>query len=93
MKHLIKDTELVAYLEGTLNKEEIKKLKIKLKENDELSLLYHLELSYENSLENYANELIGKDDFYIETTPEDAELNTSNKFRMAADIFPPTKEE
>ena len=44
MKHLIKDTELVAYLEGALSKEEVRQLKNKLKDNGELSLLYHLQL-------------------------------------------------
>ena len=42
MKHLIKDIELVAYLEGTLSKEEVRQLKNKLKDNfscyDDLTL-------------------------------------------------------
>lgn len=86
MKYLIKDTELVAYLEGSLSKEEVRQLKNKLKDNGELSLLYHLQLSYDAGLENYAKELIGEDDFQIESkkTPS-VNLNFNGEFKMAAD--------
>ena len=93
MKHLIKDTELVAYLEGTLSKEEVRQLKNKLKDNGELSLLYHLQLSYDEGMKDYAKELIGEDYFHIESnsTPS-INLNFGNEFRMAADKKFPEKE-
>lgn len=85
MKHLIKDMELVAYLEGTLSNEEVMQLKRKLRDNGELDLLYHLQLSYEECIVNYAKELIGEDDFYIESnsTPT-TNLDTGNIIRAAA---------
>ena len=39
MKYLIKDTELMAYLEDGLSKEEVRSLKKKMEENGELNLL------------------------------------------------------
>lgn len=93
MKHLIKDIELVAYLEGTLSKEEVRQLKNKLKDNGELSLLYHLQLSYDAGLENYAKELIGEDDFQMESMrPPSFNLNFNGEFRIAADKKFPEKE-
>lgn len=44
MKHLIKDAELVSYLEGYLTKDEVKSLKKRIEENGELDMLYHLQL-------------------------------------------------
>lgn len=93
MKHLIKDIELVAYLEGTLSKEEVRQLKNKLKDNGELSLLYHLQLSYDAGLENYAKELIGEDDFQMESMKSPSfNLNFNGEFRIAADKKFPEKE-
>lgn len=95
MKHLIKDMELVACLEGQLTKEEVKRLKEKLSENGELSLLYHLQCVYDNGLEEYANELIGEDDF---STKDSSTIclkpfTSSNEYRMVADKVFPEKEE
>ena len=85
MKHLIKKMELVAYLEGTLNNEEIMQLKRKLRDNGELELLYHLQLSYEERIVNYAKELIGEDDFYIEpNSSPTTDLDTGNTIKVAA---------
>lgn len=93
MKHLIKDTELVAYLEGALSKEEVRQLKNKLKDNGELSLLYHLQLSYDEGMKDYAKELIGEDDFHIESSSTPSiNLNFGNEFRMVADKKFPEKE-
>lgn len=92
MKHLIKDTELVAYLEGNLTKDEVRSLKKRLEENGELDLLYHLQLSNDEGLKEYANYLIGEDDFVIETTDKSS-FHLSNEYRMAADKFFPKKEE
>ncbi len=95
MKHLIKDTELVAYLEGTLSKEEVRHLKNRLKENGELALLYHLQLAYDEGMKEYANELIGEDDFYIESDDEyekTGNFGFNRGIRMAADKnFPEEK--
>lgn len=92
MKHLIKDTDLVAYLEGRLNKDEVKSLKKRLEENGELDMLYHLQLSYDNGLKEYANYLIGEDDFVNECDTK-ASFLLSNNYRMAADKVFPKKEE
>lgn len=97
MKHLIKDMELVACLEGQLTKEEVKRLKEKLSENGELSLLYHLQCVYDNGLEEYANELIGEDEYIyqhndrMDRSFDSIELNSqklndmnkNNKFNLA----------
>ena len=66
MKYLIKDTELMAYLEGGLSKEEVRSLKRKMEENGELNILYHLKLSYEEGMKEYADALIGEDDFAVD---------------------------
>ncbi len=92
MKHLIKDMELVAYLEGRLNKDEVRILKNKLKDNGELALLYHLQLAYDACLEEYANELIGEDDFSIESKDTMCKNGVPGKIRMAADRVFPKKE-
>lgn len=94
MKHLIKDTELIAYLEDTLSKEEVRQLKNKLKDNGELSLLYHLQLSYEAGLESYAEELIGVDNFRVKSRRRSpaVNLNFNRQFGIAADKkFPENK--
>ena len=62
MKHIVRDLELVAYLEGTLSKDEVRQLKERMEENGELDLLYHLQLSYEKGMKEYAAELIGEDE-------------------------------
>ena len=93
MKHLIKDTELVAYLEGALSKEEVRQLKNKLTDICELSLLYHLQLSSDAGMKDYATELIDEDDFYIDSnSTHSINLNFGNEFRMAADKKFPEKE-
>ena len=70
MRHLIRDLELVDYLEGNLTKKEIRDLKSRLKENGETDMLYNLQLSYEKGCEEYANELLGQDDFDIDLPEE-----------------------
>lgn len=92
MKHLIKDTELIAYLEGDLNKDEVKSLKKRLKENGELDMLYHLQLSNDEGLKEYANDLIGEDDFIIEAANK-SPFHLSNDYRMVADKFFPKEED
>lgn len=95
MKHLIKDIELIAYLEGSLSKAEVKQLKERLKDNDELDLLYHLQLSYEEGIRAYANELIGEDDSYNElptTSFPIIGLDKNNGYRMVAKKTDPEKE-
>lgn len=93
MKHLIKDVELVAYLEDMLNKTEIKQLKNKLRENGELELLYHLQMAYDEGMQSYANELLGEDDFVIPNSQ--IPLNnivSREELMIAADkILPPKK--
>lgn len=84
MKHLIKDMEIIDYLEGNLNKDEIKSLKDRMNENGELDLLYHLELSYYETTEEYANFLIGEDDFVTNTESDYNDFRLGN--RMAASI-------
>ncbi len=93
MKHLIKDLELVAYLDGHLTKAEGKRLKEKLNENGELGLLYHLQLAHDKGLEEYANELIGKDDFFITASSaiNEKPLDTSTGYRIAANKIEQTE--
>lgn len=92
MKHLIKDTELIAYLEGNLTKDEVKSLKKRIEENGELDMLYHLQLSYDNGLEEYANCLIGEDDFVSKCDNKES-FHLSSNYRAAADkVFPKKKE-
>lgn len=66
MKQLIKDVELVSFLEGKMTRDEEKALKLRLKMNGELDLLYHLQLSWEKGMEDYANSLIGDDNFEVD---------------------------
>lgn len=56
MKHIIEDEELMLYLEGRLNKEEVLSLKKRLRENGELDLLYHLRLSQVACIEAFEEE-------------------------------------
>ena len=84
---------MVAYLEGALSKEEVRQLKNKLKDNGELSLLYHLQLSYDAGMKDYAKELIGEDDFQIDSMRSPSiNLNFNSEFRMAADKNFPEKD-
>ena len=93
MKHLIKDIEFVAYLEETLSKEEVRQLKRKLKDNDELDLLYHLQLSYNEGMKEYEKELIGEDDFKIDLNYNNSvKLQFNSELSIAADIKFPEKE-
>ncbi len=84
MKHLIRDIEIIDYLEGNLNKDEIKSLKERMSENGELDLLYHLELSYYETTKEYADFLIGEDDFVTNMESENNDLRLGT--RMAASI-------
>lgn len=88
MNHLIKDTELVSYLEGSLTKEEVRILKKRLAENEELDLLYHLQLSYDEGMTEYANELIGEDDFETNSS-ECLVVKLLGSRKMAADKYFP----
>lgn len=89
MKHLIKDAELVSYLEGNLTKDEVKSLKKRIEENGELDMLYHLELSYNEGMRDYANRLLGEDDFMIDT--ESIRVKSSETYKIAADKIIPKK--
>lgn len=93
MKHLIKDVELVAYLEDMLNKTEIKQLKNKLRENGELELLYHLQMAYDEGMQSYANELLGEDDFVIPNSqiPLNSTVSREELMIAADKILPPKK--
>lgn len=51
MKHIIKDEELMDYLDGNLNASERASLKRRLKENGELDLLYHAMLAQKAMME------------------------------------------
>lgn len=92
MKHLIKDVELVAYLEDMLNKNEVKQLKNKLRDNGDLELLYHLQMAYNEGMQSYANELLGEDDFVIPNSQIPLNSTASREELMiAADIILPPK--
>lgn len=83
MKHLIKDIELMDYLEERLSKTEKAVLKKRLAENGELDVLYHLQLVYEKGCEAMAEQLIGEDDFMASFDRTES-LNTLP--RIAADV-------
>lgn len=92
MKYLIKDTELMAYLEDGLSKEEVRSLKKKMEENGELNLLYHLKLSYEEGMKEYADALIGEDDFVVGDYKKELQ-GYLNDFKCAAKIVSPKKDD
>lgn len=81
MKQLIKDVELVSFLEGKMTHEEEKSLKHRLEINGELDLLYHLQLSWEKGMEEYANSLIGEDDFECDISED---IPNKGNYAMAA---------
>lgn len=83
MKHLIKDIELMDYLEDRLSKSEKIVLKKRLAENGELDVLYHLQLAYEAGCKAKAEQLIGEDDFMTSIGRTES-LNSLP--RMAADV-------
>lgn len=92
MKYLIKDTELMAYLEGGLSKEEVRSLKRKMEENGELNMLYHLKLSYEEGMKEYADALIGEDDFAVDDDKKESQ-GYFDDFKCAAKIVSPKKDD
>lgn len=56
MNNIVKDEELMLYLEGRLNKEEIEDLKRRLAESGESDLLYHLRRNQVEFLEEFDDE-------------------------------------
>lgn len=60
---LITDDELIAYVEGTLTAIERKEVLLKLRENDQMDLLFHLQQSYMQIMKDYADELLGVDEY------------------------------
>ena len=56
MKHIIKDEELMDYLDGNLNAIERSDLKRRLKENGETALLYHAMLAQKAMMEAFDDE-------------------------------------
>lgn len=88
MKHLIKDTELMDYLNGNMKKDDIKSLKKRLEENGELNMLYHLKLAHEIGVKEYADSLIGEDTFTIE---QDVVEPSNRHLYIAANKTPPKK--
>lgn len=67
MKHLIKDSELMAYIEGKMSREEEKALLSKLKDNGEMETLYHLREAWLESMADFAETWIGKDEMQQES--------------------------
>ena len=56
MKHLIKDEELMDFLDGNLTKDETASLKRRLSENGDLELLNHLRLAQKSFLDRFDDE-------------------------------------
>lgn len=81
MKQLIKDVELVSFLEGKMTNEEEKSLKHRLEMNGELDLLYHLQLSWEKSMEDYTDSLIGEDNFECDISED---ISNNGNYAIAA---------
>ncbi len=70
MKNLIKDSELIAYIEDKMTPEEERSLITRLKENGELDILYHLKEAWYESMSDFADEWLGKDnDMQSNTSP------------------------
>lgn len=62
---LVTDKELMDYVEGILTASERKDILQKLRENDQMDLLYHLQQSYAQTMKDYADELLGEDECEI----------------------------
>ena len=65
MKKLVKDLELMAYVDGNLSANERLSVKTRMAQNGELDLLMLLHILYYQSNKGLADELLGKDDFAI----------------------------
>ena len=68
MKHIIRDEELMDYLDGKLSAGECASLKKRLAENGELDLLYHLRLAQKSMVEALEPEEAEEADLALRTT-------------------------
>lgn len=66
MKRLISDEELIDYVNGRLTKSENKRIKKLAIENGETDLLLNVTIANYKSQKEYADWLLGEDDFNIE---------------------------
>ena len=85
MRKPVKDIELCRYLEGKMTESESRDLRSRLKENGELGLLYHLEISVEEHMRKLEDEILGPDDLDIVLDKEEGE------YLIAARSNPPKK--
>ena len=66
MKRLISDEELIDYVNGRLTKSENKRIKKMAIENGETDMLLNVTIANYKSQKEYADWLLGEDDFNIE---------------------------
>ena len=86
MKRLISDEELIDYVSGRLNKSENKRIKRMAIENGETDMLLNVTLANYKSQKEYADWLLGEDDFDIEKERGHQENKPqASGFMMAAD--------
>lgn len=84
MKKLIADEELMAYVSSTMTRDEARNLRQKAINNGESDLLLYATLVNYASHRELADELLGEDDFMVDTqtSQRSQEMHPS---RMAAD--------
>lgn len=84
MKRIISDEELIAYVNGRLTKSENKRIREMAIQNGESDMLLNATLAYYESQKEYADMLLGEDEFaYTNNHPTVAPIRTG--FLMAAD--------
>lgn len=83
MKKLISDKELVAYIDGSLPKEDIRILHSKAVENGDADLLLHLQLATLACDEELTNDLLGEDEFM----QDEESLHSTNLAMAAKNIY------
>ena len=86
MKRLISDEELIDYVNGRLTKSENRRIKKMAIENGETDMLLNVTLANYKSQKEYADWLLGEDDFAIEKERVHLEDKPQiSGFMMAAD--------
>ena len=86
MKRLISDEELIDYVNGRLTKSENKRIKKLAIENGETDMLLNVTIANYKSQKEYADWLLGEDDFEIEKERELQKVEPRiSGFMMAAD--------
>lgn len=83
MKRLISDEELIGYVNGTLSRSENKRIREIAIQNGESDILLNATLANYESQKEYADWLLGEDDFVIPPNPNF--VSVSREYHLAAD--------